>query len=179
MATYSLEKLLGDNTTAVLVALLLFIVLGVTVLGLEVLNEGVNVLILFLILLNLRLGGSVLSGRLLLFLVEVTRLDLRVQRRGAVFGHCEKLSRGACRVGLVYSRERVRVSSQAQKGRRCDGVILLWVGEVRERARSRTSQRKKDALVGGREVAQRKKNGRLVCGWTNSSNVDFFRGENW
>lgn len=69
--TYGLEKLLRNDTTTVLVALLLLLVLAVTILGLEILNQGVDVFILLLVVLNLGLGGVVLSGRLLL-LIEVS-----------------------------------------------------------------------------------------------------------
>lgn len=85
--TYCLEKLLRNDATTVLVALLVFLFLAVAILGLEVLDQGVDVLVLILVVLGLDLGGNVLGGCLVL-LVEVARLNLRVQRRRAVFGHC-------------------------------------------------------------------------------------------
>lgn len=85
--TYCLEKLLRNHATTVLVALLVFLFLAVAILGLEVLDQGVDVLVLILVVLGLDLGGNVLGGCLVL-LVEVARLNLRVQRRRAVFGHC-------------------------------------------------------------------------------------------
>lgn len=85
--TYCLEKLLRNDATTVLVALLVFLFLAVAILGLEVLDQGVDVLVFILVVLGLDLGGNVLGGCLVL-LVEVARLNLRVQRRRAVFGHC-------------------------------------------------------------------------------------------
>lgn len=82
-ASVSLEHVLGDNTTAVDVRLLLLVIVvgAVAVVGLEVLNQGVDVLI-FLLLLDLgldRRGGSS-GGAGTGLLVEVTGGDVGVQR---------------------------------------------------------------------------------------------------
>lgn len=71
-----------------LVALLILLFLvTVAVIGLEVLDQGIDVLVLVFVILGLDLCGGGLD-RLLGLLVEVARLDLRVQRRRRVFGHC-------------------------------------------------------------------------------------------
>lgn len=85
---YGLQELLRNETATVLVTLLLLGILAVAILGLEVLDQGVNVLILVLVVLSLGLlgrGGLDWGGVLL---VEVAGLNLRVQRRRVgVVGH--------------------------------------------------------------------------------------------
>lgn len=74
-----LQQLLRDGPATAGSVLLILVVINVTILGLELLDQGIDVLIfLFLMLLLLRHGRR---GGLLL-LVELARLDLRVQRRG-------------------------------------------------------------------------------------------------
>lgn len=85
-----MQKLLRNETATVLVTLLLLGVLAVSILGLEVLDQGVDVLIFVLLVLDLgllRRGGLGWGGVLL---VEVAGLNLRVQRRRVgVVGHGE------------------------------------------------------------------------------------------
>ncbi|ROW03986.1 hypothetical protein VSDG_00847 [Cytospora chrysosperma] len=83
------NELLGDDTTTGLVALLLLVLLTVAILRLKILDQGVNVLIFVLVVLSL--GEVVVGGllRSLTLLVETASLDLRIQRRSAVFGHCD------------------------------------------------------------------------------------------
>jgi hypothetical protein len=83
-----LEHVFGDLATTT-GGLLFFLLELVTILGLEVLDQGVNVLI-FLLILNRGLGGLLGSnttlGRDLLngaLLVEAARLDVGVERRCA------------------------------------------------------------------------------------------------
>lgn len=100
-ATYGLQKLLGDDTATVLVALLVLFILDVAILRLEILDQGIDVLVLLLVILHLGLLGGGRGGSALL-LVEVTRLNLRIQRRRAVVGHCSNMLRKYC--GLVLLR---------------------------------------------------------------------------
>lgn len=87
---YSLQELLGDETATVLVALLLLVLSTVSVLGLEVLDQGVDVLIFVLVVLDLGLLGRGVLGWGGVLLVEVAGLNLRVQRRRVgVVGHGE------------------------------------------------------------------------------------------
>lgn len=84
-----LEHLLGDDTAAVSVGLGLLLILvvdGVAIVGLEVFDEGINVLILLLVLDGL-LNSLNRSGVLL---VELAARDAGVQRRrcGSRLGHC-------------------------------------------------------------------------------------------
>ena len=101
---YSLQELLRNETATVLVTLLLLGVLAVSILGLEVLDQGVDVLIFVVRVLGLGLrgrGGLVLG----VLLVEVAGLNLRVQRRRAVFGHCE-VTAWYCKLGFCLNFKR-------------------------------------------------------------------------
>jgi hypothetical protein len=86
----SLKLVLGDDT-ATTGGGLLFVVDLMAVLGLEVLNQGVHVLIGLFIVGDGSLG-VVGSGRSLSsLLIEAASLDVGVQRRSAdrlLFGHC-------------------------------------------------------------------------------------------
>jgi hypothetical protein len=86
----SLELVLGDDTTTT-GGSLLFVVDLMAVLGLEVLDQGVHVLIGLFIVGDGSLG-VVGSGRSLSsLLIEAASLDVGVQRRSAdrlLFGHC-------------------------------------------------------------------------------------------
>ncbi|KUI57714.1 hypothetical protein VP1G_10929 [Cytospora mali] len=80
--------LFRNDTATSLVALLVFLIQTVSILGLKILDQGVDVLIFLVIDLGLGVVGGLSS---LTLLVEAARLDLRVQRRRAVFGHCGML----------------------------------------------------------------------------------------
>jgi hypothetical protein len=86
-AGVSLEHVLGDSAaTTGGGSLLLLLFELVSILGLEVVNEGINVLILIVIVDRGRLGGGSTSGRGVLLgalLVEAAGLDVGVQRRSA------------------------------------------------------------------------------------------------
>ncbi|ROW06561.1 hypothetical protein VMCG_04318 [Cytospora schulzeri] len=82
------NELFGDDTTTGLITLLILLILTVTILGLKILDQGIDVLILILVVLRLGLVADRLLSSLTL-LIETAGLDLRVQRRSAVFGHCE------------------------------------------------------------------------------------------
>lgn len=86
-ARVSLEHVLGDSAAATGGSSLLLLLFElVSILGLEVVNEGINVLILIVIVDRGRLGGGSTSGRGVLLgalLVEAAGLDVGVQRRSA------------------------------------------------------------------------------------------------
>lgn len=75
------------------------------VLGLEVLDQGINVFILFLVVFSLGLGRRRVGGALLL--LEFARLDIGVQRRGVG------------RVGLGHGDGRVQLPAELKAVIRC------------------------------------------------------------
>lgn len=94
------------NTASGRAGLLLLLLESIAaVLGLEVLDQGINVLVFFLIIFGLGLGRRGVGGAFLL--LEFARFDIGVQRRGVG------------RVGLGHDNGRVQLPEELKAVIRC------------------------------------------------------------
>lgn len=77
----SLEHVLGDNASSAGLDLLLLFLMAI--LGLEILDQGIHILIFFVVVRGTLGGSGVMMRHLSSLLVEAASLDVGVQRRSA------------------------------------------------------------------------------------------------